>query len=84
MINAILIAAQLAAQPLCGPAPEVKASLQTRFGERPVWSGITKRGQLVLMESRSGSWTLIIMPNDDVACLIGTGHGSKVEFGEPI
>lgn len=84
MINAVLIAAQLAAQPLCGPAPEIKSSLQSRFGERPVWSGNTARGRIVLLESRSGSWTLIILPNDDVACLIGTGQGSKPEFGEPI
>ena len=67
----------------CGPAPDVLAAMASKYGERPVWSGRAQNGVYVLMESRKGTWTLLLMPSRDVACGVDSGINSKPVFGQP-
>lgn len=67
----------------CGPAPDVLAALASKYGERPAWTGRARDGAYILMESRKGTWTLLLMPSKDVACGVASGINSKPIFGEP-
>jgi len=53
-------------------------SLQERWKERPVWigQGVTSNFAL-FMNSSTGSWTFLEFDND-VACVLGMGHSSKL------
>jgi len=81
-MNALIIAAA-ALHINCAPAPEVMNGLSAKYGERPVWTGSGQNGRYVLLESRKGTWTIILMPTPDVACGVGSGINSKAMFGDP-
>lgn len=81
---AIILAAQVASAPVtCGPAPDLMAGLKAKYGEVVKWTGSTSKGVVVLLASPSGSWSLLNMPMPGVACLVGSGKGSRELFGEP-
>lgn len=67
----------------CGPAPDIISALSSKYGERPAWTGRAQNGVYVLMESRKGTWTLLLMPSREVACGVGSGINSKPVFGDP-
>ena len=83
-VIAFILAAQVAASPSpCGPAPEVISKFRTSHGETIRWMGRAQNGAAVLMSSRKGTWTILFMPNPEVACIIGSGKDSRELFGEP-
>ena len=53
-------------------------SLRERWKEHPVWigQGVTSNFAL-FMNSSTGSWTFLEFDND-VACVLGMGHSSKL------
>lgn len=79
----LALVAAAAIQLTCGPAPDVMSALSSKYGERPAWTGRAQNGVYVLIESRKGTWTLLLMPSRDVACGVDSGINSKPVFGEP-
>jgi len=66
----------VAGQPVCMPRPAYFAMLEERYGELPVWSGISGSYHVVLAQAPSGSWTLLMIREDDKACNLTGGDQS--------
>jgi hypothetical protein len=77
-ISAVLIAIGLsapaaAADTVCMPSGEMKASLIDWYGERPVSEPSENREQLWVSE-QTGTWTLIKTLADGNACVLAQGE----------
>jgi hypothetical protein len=72
---ALLLATPAAAQVTCGPSDQVIRNLSGQYGEAPVLSGVTDRGQLMqLWLAPSGrTWTVTIS-NGQGLCVVASGR----------
>ncbi len=62
-----------AADEVCMPIYEMKASLVDWYGERPV-SDASQDGTQIWASDRTGTWTLIRLLADGNSCVIETGE----------
>ena len=63
----------------CGPKKAVADQLVLRFGEVPIVSGISTNNSMKFFGNpRSGSWSMIFIRPDGVACLLATGEDMEV------
>lgn len=62
-----------AAQDVCMPAAELKASLIDWYGETPV-DGATQDRQQLWASQRSGTWTMVRTMADGNACVVAQGE----------
>lgn len=61
---------------LCAPRAALVERLSQDFGEAPFASGIDGGGNLMeILSSPKGSWTLLIVRPDKIACIVGSGEG---------
>lgn len=73
-----LLAFPAAAQPrqLCAPRAALLEKLGQEFGETPTAGGVDGGGNLMeILAGPNGSWTLLIVRPDKVACIVGSGEG---------
>ena len=65
--------------PQCGPSEAVSKLLSEKFKERPIGTGVTTTGALLVVWSGpSGSWSIVVhMPNGG-ACIVSSGDGWRV------
>lgn len=84
MIRAILVLTFLAIafpafaqqRQLCAPRAALLEKLSQDFGETPYSSGVDGGGNLMeIMTGPKGSWTLLIVRPDKIACIVGSGEG---------
>ena len=62
-------------QPKCAPYEHVKSELQTKYDEHPIGQGINNAGVLVvLFASKSGSFSVVAVRPDRIACLMTAGE----------
>jgi hypothetical protein len=63
----------------CGPKQAVAAQLAERFGEVPIVSGISLNNSMKFFGNpRTGSWSMIFIRPDGVACVLATGEDLEV------
>jgi hypothetical protein len=73
---ALLSAPMAFAQAPCGPVEEVLKALEANVGEVPTAMGKDERGfAAMLTVSPSGSFTVLGLRPDGVACFLTTGDG---------
>lgn len=78
MIESILaayITAQ-AQQPVCLPVEVFVQGFRNRFGELPLWRGISDDGKeviMVLVNPVSGTYTVAVVNTDGIACIRANG-----------
>ncbi len=61
---------------LCASRAALLEKLSQDFGETPFASGIDGGGNLMeILTGPNGSWTLLIVRADKVACIVGSGEG---------
>jgi hypothetical protein len=74
-LSVLLLATPAAAQVTCGPSDQVVRNLSGQYGETPVLSGVTDRGQLMqLWLAPSGrTWTVTIS-NGHGLCVVASGR----------
>lgn len=69
---------------VCGPVTEVIAELRSeQFNEQPIWYGADSASGThfsLFTNIKSRTWTFIQF-DKDIACILGTGSGSKVTTG---
>jgi hypothetical protein len=74
----LAIALPASAQPrqLCAPRAALLEKLSQDFGEVPFARGIDGGGNLMeILTGPKGSWTLLIVRPDKIACIVGSGEG---------
>lgn len=75
LLAVLLLAPPAAAQDACADRDLVAARLFGGYGERRIASGLASHGGLVeLYRAGSGSWTLLIVRPNGLACLIAAGE----------
>ncbi len=63
----------------CGPHAEVEALLAGQYHETPRVLGLTAQGALFeLLASPDGTWTVLIVNADGVACVAAVGDNFEV------
>ena len=70
----------------CGETKFILNLIAEEFQEKVVFSGPSpeeKSVYLVLMNSKTGTWT-VLQGNEKVTCVIGVGEGGKVNIGPVI
>ncbi|MDS1138569.1 hypothetical protein [Nitratireductor indicus] len=70
--------AQTPPEAVCGPFDGLLRSIAKNYGEVPAWTGEVNGQEFVLLQSISGSWSLL-RRNGGMACVVaggtdGTGH----------
>ena len=61
---------------LCAPRAALVEKLAQEFGEAPTAGGIDGAGNLMeILTGPKGSWTLLIVRPDRIACIVGSGEG---------
>ena len=61
---------------LCAPRAALVEKLAQEFGEAPTAGGIDGAGNLMeILTSPKGTWTLLIVRPDKIACIVGSGEG---------
>lgn len=64
----------------CLKQAELRSYLGRAFNEARVAEGVLENGNRVeLFASRTGSWTMVELPGEELACIHSYGHGLKVE-----
>lgn len=74
--SALCLAAPSAlAQPPCAPLAEIARALAQDHDERPIGAGVVRGGERIaeLFASPAGTWTLVIVRTDGLACLALSG-----------
>ena len=81
----ILSASPALAQATCGALDVVRQALLDGYGEKPAMRGITAGGNVVeILMSATGSWTMLHVQPNGVACLMAAGEGwEKVKPVKP-
>jgi hypothetical protein len=69
------------AQMVCAPHADVVNHLLTEYGERRVFGGLNREGNLFeLYVSGAGTWTVALTVPGGLTCLINSGvHGALIE-----
>lgn len=81
---AVVLSAPAFAQAPCGPVEEVLKALEANVGEVPTAMGKDERGfAAMLTVSPSGSYTVLGLRPDGVACFITTGDGWQTIAAKP-
>lgn len=61
---------------LCAPRNALIEKLSQEFGEAPYAGAIDGAGNLMeILTGPKGTWTLLIVRPDKVACIVGSGEG---------
>lgn len=61
---------------LCAPRNALIEKLSQEFGEAPYAGAIDGAGNLMeILTSPKGTWTLLIVRPDRIACIVGSGEG---------
>jgi hypothetical protein len=74
---------------MCGGYDELRSLLDARFGEQPTSSGLSDDGRMmqVFASPAQGTWTIVSIGADGMACVLATGHAWQHEAlasqGEP-
>jgi peptidoglycan/LPS O-acetylase OafA/YrhL len=70
---------------VCFPAAGVASSLANEFGERPVIRGVTNVGNLLVVTANpsTGSWTALLIPDRQTACIVVAGVGLQMANAPP-
>lgn len=65
------------APPPCAERRAIERQLAAGYGEAPVSAGVRSDGSLlqVFASSESGSWTLVSVAPDGLACVLAVGRG---------
>lgn len=74
LVLAILAGPASAQQIQCGHADLVRAALATGFQEARRFAGLSRAAIIELWHSESGSWTVLVIRSDGVACILATGE----------
>lgn len=87
LIVAIVLAAPATAlaQGACGPRDAMIASAEAQFDEHLTAQGMTlhNRHLIELFVSPDGTWTMLVSPSEDVACVLGVGDMWLAAPGSP-
>lgn len=84
IVGAFLASALLAgcaspagAQAQCNDRQNVIELLGRKYGEAPVWSGVTNAGGLVevFAHPAGGTWTMVVTTPQGRSCLVAAGEG---------
>lgn len=80
-----LLAAPALAGTNCAPIDQVVARLTDGYGEHIVWEGITAAPLLMQVwgNADTGSWTLVILDADGVACVSAYGDDWALPVPQP-
>ena len=64
------------AQSQCGPLEDVLSILANKYTESTVAVGMADNGMAlqVIASPKGGSWTIIALRPDGIACILATGH----------
>lgn len=67
------------AQPACGDAEQGHAALAKEFGEVPFFEGVDPQDREVriFLNPKTGTWSLVIYPQEGIGCLIVSGQGGQ-------
>lgn len=61
---------------LCAPRNALIEKLSQEFGEAPYAGAIDGAGNLMeILTGPKGTWTLLIVRPDKIACIVGSGEG---------
>ena len=61
---------------LCAPRAALLEKLSQEFGEAPYAGAIDGAGNLMeILTGPNGTWTLLIVRPDKIACIVGSGEG---------
>jgi hypothetical protein len=84
LLSILLFSAPVYAQSMCAERDKALDVLAEKFGERVVWRGITTATSTtpsvmleLLSNPETGTWTLITVTPEKLACLKGSGAGSR-------
>ena len=93
ILGVLLLPAIATAQPVTVEKPVpcektktvIDALLKSDYKEQPIWIGSDEQSRnSIFANEKTGSWTLIQF-NEQIACILGAGEGSKVlSFGKKI
>ena len=76
MLAASDVAAQQPQRQMCAPRDRLVERMAQEFGEIPIGGGIDGGGNLMeLLTSPAGTWTLLIVTPNKMACMAGSGDG---------
>ena len=74
-----MVAPAAAQSPQCGPKMAVASQLAQQFGEVPIVSGISLNNSMKFFGNpRSGSWSMIFVRPDGIACVLAVGEDLEV------
>ena len=91
LLGVLLLPALAVAQPvtvekpvICEKTEKVIDSLQKgQYKENPSWIGYDDKSKYALfVNEKTRTWTMIQF-NENIACIIGVGEGSKLVFSGP-
>ena len=77
VVSIVLIPGLAAAQDQqCAPERQMLAGLESEYGERPAWQGMTMDGPvMVTVNPDTGTWTILVMPQPGMLCIGAAGDG---------
>ena len=68
-----------AQSPQCGPKMAVARQLALQYGEVPIVSGVSLNNAMKFFGNpRTGSWSMIVVRPDGVACVLAVGEALEV------
>ncbi len=91
LLGVLLLPALAQAQPvtvekpvICDKTEKVIESLQTgQYKEMPTWIGYDNTSRFALfVNEKTRTWTMLQF-NENIACILGVGEGSKTVFTGP-
>lgn len=60
----------------CGKWETMRDKLASQYGEKPAWIATTNGGVITFtVNPTSGSWTMLLQPSADIACVVASGQG---------
>lgn len=73
------------AQPIaCEKFAQLHSELENKHAEKPIWKGKSTKGHMIILYmGENGSWTAVMLKNDQMACPLDAGHnGSYAKRGK--
>lgn len=67
----------------CAPYQDHAGALASEFGEHPVFTGQLDNGRVlrIFANTKSGSWTMLVVRTDGTSCLQSAGESGQREMG---
>ncbi len=83
LFAATLLASPALAQAACGPALEVFEGIAKKYGELPVFEGLSKHGHriVILLNRETGTYTALRVTAENQACHLDAGEAG---YARPI